>query len=103
MQSQSQPPFGKNVSWAYNRNSIEKKEEHMESFDDIESMTIERIYKSYVDSKGDILFQIVVLGKYSVDLKDRIKFSSSDPDNPKKQHLVIRGHSHQRRRAGLLK
>ena len=72
----------------------------MESFDDIECMTLERKYKGYVDFNGDFKFRIVVLGPYSVDLKYRLKFSSSDPDNPKKQHLVIRGHSHHRRRAG---
>ena len=45
----------------------------------------------------------MVLGKYSVDLKNRLKFSSEDPDNLEKQHLVIRGHSDHRRRAGLPK
>ena len=73
----------------------------MESFDDIESMTIERKYNGYVDSKGDFLFRFVVLGIYSVDLKFRLKFLSSDPENTKKHHVVIRGHSHHRRRAGI--
>ena len=75
----------------------------MESFDDIECMTLERKYKVYVESKGDIQFQIVVLGPYSVDLKSRLKFSSSDPDDPKEKHLVIRYQSHHRRRADLTK
>ena len=75
----------------------------MESLNDIESMTLERKYKNYLDSKGDFKFRIVVLGPYSVDLKSRLKFSSSDPDDPSKTHLVMRGHTHHRRRASLLK
>ena len=45
----------------------------------------------------------MVLGLDSVDIKSRLKFSSSDPDNPKKQHIIIRGHSHHRDRPGLFK
>ena len=55
---------GKNVTWSYNLNSIEKQEECICSFDDIESMAIERKYKSYVKSKGDFRFRIVALGHY---------------------------------------
>ena len=57
----------------------------------------------YVNSNEDFQYQIAVLGLYSVDLKLRLKFSSSDPDDPKKQHLVIRGQSHLHTRASLPK
>ena len=111
MQHQAQPPYDvdafkaqikeKNVVWVYTQNFVDSHVESFESFDDIESMALERKYKEYLNSKGDFHFQIVILGIYSVDLKSRLKFLSSDPDDPKKMHLVMRGHSHHRRRVGL--
>ena len=75
----------------------------MEPFNDIECMTLERKYKEYVNSKRNSQLRFVLLGQFTVDIKSRLKFSTNDPDNRKKLHLVIRGQSHHRRRSDLSK
>ena len=90
----------RNIAWFFNQHSIEKHEECMEPFDDIECMTLERFNNNFIWSKGDVQFRIVVLGLWIVDIKRRLKFMPDDPDDTKKQHLVIRGQSHHRKRPG---
>lgn len=71
-------------------------EECMESFPDIESMTIERFYDNYKKTNGLEIHNIVRLGVYSVDIKNRIKFLTDDPNDAENHHRVLRGQTHKR-------
>ena len=81
----------RNVAWFANRNITECQEESMEPFEDIESMTIERFYNNYKNSKGHPDHRIINLGLWSVDLKKRVKFFTTDPKNLEMQRIVVRG------------
>ena len=70
----------------------------MEPFPDIQNMTLERYYNNYLFSKGDKQYRVVVLGIWSVDIKERLKFFTDDPDNTEMQRLVLRGSTHKRLR-----
>ena len=70
----------------------------MEAFPDIQSMTIERFHNNYMNSKGDPEYRFVRLGLWSVDLKQRLKFFTADPNNTLMQRLVLRGQTHHRQR-----
>jgi len=50
----------------------------MESFEDIENMTIERYYNNYIKSNGEQLYRFVVLGVWTIDIKERLKMLSDD-------------------------
>ena len=63
----------------------------MEAFSDIENMTIERFYNNYIKSNGDAQHRIVVLGLWSVDIKERLKFLTDEPDNAEMHRFFIRG------------
>ncbi len=56
----------------------------MEAFDDIENLTIERFYNNYLKTNGHQKYRIVELGKWSVDIKERLKFLTDEPDNAEK-------------------
>ena len=68
------------IPWFFNQYSIESNEELMEPFDYIDSIKLDWYHKNYVKSKGDAQFRIVVLGKWTVDIKFRLKFLTDDPD-----------------------
>ena len=70
----------------------------MEAFDDIDNMTIERFYNNYLTSNGDKQYRLVVLGVWSVDIKERLKIFTDDPDNTSMHRIVVRGSTHQRQR-----
>ena len=53
----------------------------MKAFEDIENQTIERFYNNYVMSNFDPKYRIVVLGLWSVDIKERIKYLTDEPEN----------------------
>ena len=74
----------------------------MEPFEDIDCMTLERFHKNYKNSKGDPKFNIVVLGEWSVDIKNRLKYFTDDPNNTEMHRLVLRGYSHHRERPDRL-
>ena len=63
----------------------------MLAFSDIECMTIERFYKNFMKSKGEKKYGIVNLGKWSVNLIERIKFLTEDPENIEEHYLILRG------------
>jgi len=63
----------------------------MEAFPDIENMTINRFYKSYIESKGHPNFRYVNLGIWTVDIKERLKMLTDEPDNKEMHHIVIQG------------
>ena len=88
----------KNTAWFANKYRLESDEECMEPFPDIESMTIERYYNNYKKSKGLKIYNIVRLGLYTVDIKNRLKFLTDDPNDPENQYLVLRGLTHKRER-----
>ena len=88
----------KNIAWFVNIHTIECEEECMEPYSDIESMTLERFHNNFIISKGDPKHKIVVLGLWSVDIKNRVQYFTDDPANTQMHRLVLRGLSHHRRR-----
>ena len=88
----------KNRAWFANKHPFESDEECMEAFPDIENMTINRFHKSYMESKGHPDFRFVNLGLWTVDIKERIKFLTDDPENKEMHRIVIQGQSHVRQR-----
>ena len=70
----------------------------MEPFSDIDCMTIERFYSRFMKSNGDPKNSFVILGLWTVNIKNRIKFLTDDPQNKQRQFLVVRGMTHKRRR-----
>ena len=70
----------------------------MESFPDIENMTINRFHKSYMESKGHPDFRYVNLGLWTVDIKELLKFLTAEPENKEMHRFVIRGQTHNRQR-----
>jgi len=70
----------------------------MEAFPDIENMTVNRFYNNYIKSKGHPDFRYVNLGLWTVDIKERLKFLTDDPENKEMHRIVIRGQSHHRQR-----
>ena len=71
----------------------------MQAFDDIECMTLNRFYDNYLKSKGDPQYNLVLLGVWTIDFKNRYKFLTSEPENSEFNHLVLRGTSHIRPRS----
>ena len=63
----------------------------MKLFDINECIILEGFYNKFVKSKGDDQYRIVVLGFWTVDMKNRFKFITEDPDDTNNQHMVIRG------------
>ena len=70
----------------------------MEAFEDIDNHTIERFYNNYLKSNGDPQQRIVVLGVWSVDIKEQIKYLTDEADNAEMHRIVIRGTTHERQR-----
>ena len=70
----------------------------MESFQDLDCMTIERIYKKYLNSKGDREYRIVELEFGTVDLKLRVKYGRGDALKIEMHRLIYRGKDHIRGR-----
>lgn len=84
----------KNTAWFAKNHILESDEECMEPFPDIDSMTIERFYNNYKNSNGLKIYNTVILGIYTVDIKKRLKYSTDDPNNCESNFLVLRGLSH---------
>ena len=59
----------RNTAWFIIIMSYGESEEKIESFGDIENLTIERFYLNYKNSNGDPLYRVVNLGKWTVDIK----------------------------------
>lgn len=70
----------------------------MECFPDIENMTIERFYQQYLKSNGLQIYRIVVLGVWSVNVKNCIKFLTDDPGKFMMYRKIYRGFTHHRKR-----
>ena len=83
-----------NRAWFANKHPIKSDKEDMEAFPDIDSMTIERFYNNFINSKGDPRHRIVELGLWSVDIKLKIKFFSDNPNDIQMHRLVLRGQAH---------
>ena len=49
-------------------------------------------------SNGDPKYRIVVLGFWTVDLKEQLKMLTDEPENSEMHRIVIRGTSHKRQR-----
>ena len=81
----------RNIAWFENLHPMTSDEECMEAFSDIENMTVERFYNNYIKSKGDAQHRIVELGLWSIDIKERLKFLTDEPDNAEMHRIVIRG------------
>ena len=67
-------------------------------FDNIDSMTIERFYQNYIESKGDLKYRDVILGEWTVNLQKMLLVKSEHPDDTEHHRIVIRGNTHKRRR-----
>ena len=70
----------------------------MEPFEDIDNMTIERYHNNYIKSHGDQQYRLVVLGVWTIDIKERLKMLSDEKDNTDLHYIVIRGTTHLRAR-----
>lgn len=70
----------------------------MKPFENIDSITIERIRNKYVESNGSEEHRFVVLGEWTVDILNFIMMLSDDPDNSDQHRKVFRGNSHKRAR-----
>ena len=88
----------KNTAWFANKHRLDSDEECMESFPDIESMTIERFYNNYKKSNCLNIYNIVRLGVHSIDIKNRLKFLTDNPNDSENHYLVLRGLTHKRER-----
>ena len=66
-------------------------EECMEPFEDIENLTIERFHNDYVNSNFDEKHRFVHLGRWTIDIKERLKKLTNDQENSDMWHVVIRG------------
>lgn len=88
----------RNTTWFYNVHPLASDEECMEPFEDIDNMTIERFYNNYLKSNGIPQYQIVVLGIWTVDIKERLRILTDEPENVNMHRFVIRGNSHLRAR-----
>jgi len=88
----------KNTAWFWNIYNLANNAECMQAFEDIHNMTIERFYNNYLKSNGMPEYRIVLLGVWSVDLKERLKFLTHQPNNTDEHRFVIRGSTHKRQR-----
>ena len=61
-------------------------------------MTINRFYDNFLKSRGDPQYNLVLLGVWTVDFKNRLKFLTDEPENSEFHRLVLRGTSHIRPR-----
>ena len=88
------------VAWFYNIHKIYKSKEiiTMEPFDNIKSMTIERIYQNYLASNKQFS-KIVNLGVNSIDLEKMEMRKTEEGGKVGSRFKVIRGASHIRQRS----
>ena len=70
-----------NLAWFANHHAFTSDEECMEAFDDIDCMTLNRFFNNYLKSRGDPQYNLLLLGYWTVDLKNRFKFHTSEPGN----------------------
>ena len=70
----------------------------MQAFDDIDCMTLNRFYNNFLKSRGDPQYNLVLLGVWTVDFKNRYKYLTNEPENSDFHRLVLRGTSHVRPR-----
>ena len=68
----------------------------MEPFENIDCQTIERYNNSYEKSNGDPKYRFVVLGEWTVDLKERLMKLTDEPNNVDQHRIVIRANTHER-------
>ena len=87
-----------NIAWFANLHPISSDEECMQAFDDIDCMTLNRFHNNYLKSKGDPEYNLVLLGVWTVDFKNRYKFLTNEPENLNFHRVVLRGISHRRPR-----
>ena len=87
-----------NIAWFANLHPFSSDEVCMQSFDDIDCMTLNRFYNNYLKSNGDSSYNLVLLGVWTVDLKNRLKFLTNEPENLELHRMVLRGSSHRRPR-----
>jgi len=85
-------------AWFRNVHAIILDIEKTEPFENMESQTIERFYKEYLESAGNSKFRMVVLGHWTVDLKKMHLVMTDDPDNSDHFRKVLRSKTHRRPR-----
>ena len=71
----------RNIAWHANIHPLDSEDVDLEAFDDINNQTIERFYQNYLISNGNLLYRFVILGLWTVDIKERIKYLSEEPQN----------------------
>ena len=86
------------TAWFEGVHPAATKDEKLEAFDDIHCMTLERFNKLYKETNGLLEYRYVVLDKWTVDIKLRLKILTDEPDNTDMHCIVIRGTTHFRAR-----
>ena len=66
------------IAWFANLHPISVDQQQMEALENMESQTVERFYRKYLESNGNSKFRIVVLGVWTVDLKKHVKMLTED-------------------------
>ena len=66
------------IAWFANLHPISVDQQQMEALENIESQTVEKFYRKYLESNGNSKFGIVVLGVWTVDLKKHVKMLTVD-------------------------
>ena len=86
------------IAWFENIIPICADQQQMEAFENMESQTVERFYKKYLESNGNSKFRIVVLGVWTVDLKKHVKMLTEDQGDTRMHRIIFRGTTHERAR-----
>lgn len=73
-------------------------ESNIEAFDNIECITIDRIFKYFRDSNGQLKHRYANIGLFTIDLKLLQSFKTNEPENIEFHGSVKRGFSHFRTR-----
>ena len=86
------------IAWFENIIPICADQQQMEALENIESQTVERFYRKYLESNGNSKFRIVVLGVWTVDLKKHVKMLTEDQGDTRMHRVIFRGTTHERAR-----
>ena len=90
------------IAWFQNLNPIistkTTQNYNFEALNNIESQTIERYHKKYMNSNGDPKFRYVNIGLWTADLKKKILMPTADLSNENLYRILFRGNTHKRPR-----
>ena len=82
------------IAWFWNCHSDPQNQQALRPFDNIESMTIERQFQRFSQTKKDKKYRFINIGNgLNVDFKSMILFPFNDPENPLEIRSLARGTS----------